>query len=386
MRVMHCCLAAFYIDNYGYQENILPRLHKRQGHEVTILASTETYIDNQTLGYVSARSYRTEDQIPITRLPYIRGLPRKLVQKLRLYRGVYAALAAFAPDVLFLHDCQFLSISEIALYANRNPNVRVYVDGHTDLLNSARTWLSKHILHGLLYRHCAQIIEPYTRRFFGTLPIRVEFLKTVYGLPAEKVDLLVLGAEDAESRLAAQDQIRSEVRRELNISEGAFVLVCGGKIDRRKNIHMLMEAVNHLGRDDVRLIVFGTPNQEMESDIRSLSNGPSIRFVGWCTPQRTYDYLLAADLAVFPGTHSVLWEQAVGLGVPCVFKRWQGIQHVDVGGNCMFLDVVNATKLEHVIGTLAGRGSVYSSMKTIAMTKGVREFSYDEIARRAIAP
>ena len=49
MKVLHCCLAAFYIDDYGYQENILPKMHKIQGHQVKIVSSTETYIDNQTL-------------------------------------------------------------------------------------------------------------------------------------------------------------------------------------------------------------------------------------------------------------------------------------------------------------------------------------------------
>jgi 1,2-diacylglycerol 3-alpha-glucosyltransferase len=386
MKVLHCCLAAFYIDNYGYQENILPRMHKRQGHSVAILASTETYVDNRKLGYVKAGSYRSEDDIPITRLPYARGWPRRLVIKLRLYRGVYAAVAAFTPDILFLHDCQFLSIREIALYAKRNPNVRVYVDGHTDLLNSARTWVSRHILHGLIYRHCALVIAPYTTRFYGTLPIRAEFFKSVYGIPSEKVDLLVLGAEDAECRLRAQEKVRANVRRQLQLTDEAFVLVCGGKIDRRKNIHLLMRAVNRIARHDVQLILFGIPDNEMEAEILGLATGPSIRYVGWCAPQKTYDYLLAADLAVFPGTHSVLWEQAVGLGVPCVFKRWCGMQHVDVGGNCIFLDVGDAAEIEGAIIKLMDRGSVYSRMKTVAMSKGVREFSYDDIARRAIAP
>ena len=37
MKIIHCCLAAFYIDNFSYQENILPKIHKLQGNDVFII-------------------------------------------------------------------------------------------------------------------------------------------------------------------------------------------------------------------------------------------------------------------------------------------------------------------------------------------------------------
>lgn len=27
MKILHICLASFYIDNYSYQENLLPKFH-----------------------------------------------------------------------------------------------------------------------------------------------------------------------------------------------------------------------------------------------------------------------------------------------------------------------------------------------------------------------
>jgi 1,2-diacylglycerol 3-alpha-glucosyltransferase len=65
MKILHCCLASFYIDNYGYQENILPALHKRDGHEVHIIASTETYIENKSIGYINAGSYLSDTNIEV---------------------------------------------------------------------------------------------------------------------------------------------------------------------------------------------------------------------------------------------------------------------------------------------------------------------------------
>ena len=101
MRIVHCCLAAFYIDNYGYQENILPRMHKLQGHDVLILASTETYVDKVHIGYVEPKEYINEDGIPVHRIPYNSFLPHRIMQKLRCYKGVYNELDKFNPDFIF---------------------------------------------------------------------------------------------------------------------------------------------------------------------------------------------------------------------------------------------------------------------------------------------
>jgi hypothetical protein len=71
-----------------------------------------------------------------------------------------------------------------------------------------------------------------------------------------------------------------------------------------------MSAVAKISRSDVKLIVFGTPNEDMADEFSTLGESESIRAVGWVDAAKVYDYLLAADLAIFPGTHSVLWEQA----------------------------------------------------------------------------
>lgn len=384
MRVLHCCLAAFYIDNYGYQENILPKIHKLQGHDVAILASTETIVSGGILGYLKPSSYFTKEGIPVTRLPYIRCLPDFLVRKLRIYKGISKVIESFKPDIIFLHDCQFLSIIDIVSYAKKNSYVRIYVDGHTDFINSAKTWLSRKILHGLFYKWCANQIEPYTRKFYGVLPLRVNFFKSVYGIPDKKVELLVLGADDSVADLSKKDEVRTIIRKNLNIAENDFVIVTGGKIDSRKNIHILMRAINELKEENVKLIIFGIPTQEMKNEVEELAKSENMRYLGWIHSEKVYDYFFAADLAFFPGTHSVLWEQAVGVGLPCVFKRWEGIQHVDVGGNCLFIDSDSIDEIKKAINMIVNDSDLYSKMKKVALKVGVPRFSYFQIAKKAI--
>lgn len=384
MKILHCCLAAFYIDNYGYQENILPKMHKLQGHDVMIVASTETYKNNSKLGYVEPSSYHTGDGIPITRLPYIKWVPHKIVKKLRIYKGLYQKIETFNPDIIFLHDLQFVSIKEIAIYARKNPDVKIYIDGHTDFINSAKNWLSRNILHGIVYKNCAKVIEPYTKKFYGVLPLRVDFFKTMYNIPTAKLELLVMGIDDNLVDFSRKTEICNSMRESLNISDSDFVIVTGGKIDERKKIHTLMRAVRNINQKNIKLIIFGTPDEKMKYEVQQLSNHASIINVGWISSEKVYDYLFAADLAVFPGTHSVLWEQAVGVGLPSVFKRWEGIQHIDLGGNCLFIDDNSEDEIQEIIIKIIKDRKLYLNMKYIAEEKGVKTFSYYDIAKRAI--
>ena len=61
---------------------MLPRQNKRDGHEVEIIASTETYIDNKTLGYVKSGRYLNEDGIQVIRVAYSKVLPLFLMKKI----------------------------------------------------------------------------------------------------------------------------------------------------------------------------------------------------------------------------------------------------------------------------------------------------------------
>ncbi len=387
MRVLHCCLAAFYIDDFGYQENILPRIHKEQGHSVEILASTETYVDQVTRAYCEPRRYLSNDGIWVTRLPYRSWLPSAVARKLRLYQGLEQAIERFDPDVIFLHDCQFLDIGIVARRA-ASRHTTVFVDSHTDWVNSGRSWLSREVLHGIIYKACARRIEPWARRFFATLPTRADFLKDVYGIPDSKIELLPFGADDSRIRFDLREERRQEVRRELRVPDAHLVFVTGGKIDHRKNIHLLVDAfirtMERCGAGGAVLVIFGKPEAALTPLIEEASRHPAIRYVGWVPAERVHWYLWAADVAVFPGTHSVLWEEAVGLGVPCVFKRWPGIEHVQLGGNCLMLDTADQSSLESTLQGLIENPGEIERMRIIAESEGRKRFSYTHIARLAL--
>jgi 1,2-diacylglycerol 3-alpha-glucosyltransferase len=85
MKIVHFCLSCFYIDGYGYQENQLPARHVKDGHEVTIIASTESFNDQREPCYLKPGEYMGTDGARVIRLPYIGGIPAAMARKVRAY-------------------------------------------------------------------------------------------------------------------------------------------------------------------------------------------------------------------------------------------------------------------------------------------------------------
>ena len=137
--------------------------------------------------------------------------------------------------------------------------------------------------------------------------------------------------------------------------------------------------------NNISLIVFGTPDQEMVNVIKPYSELDNIIFTGWMDSNQINEILLSADLAIYPGTHSVLWEQSIGLGLPCIFKRWNGIEHVDVGGNCLFIEDSEIKTIIAVLKQVTKNKKLYESLKTNSLRKGPSNFSYSEIAKKSIS-
>lgn len=383
MKILHTCLACFYIDNYGYQENVLPKMHKKQGHEVEVLASTETYLNGNIMSYLEPSKYFNEDSIKVTRIGYVKIINHFISRKLRLYNGIGKKLNEFKPDIIFLHDIQFLGIFKIIKYLKKNPNVIVYADGHADVTNSGTNLLSKYILHGIIYKICANKIDKYVERFYGTLPCRVDFFKHFYGVSNDKVELLVMGVDDDLIQFD-KEKNKEELFFKNNICTDDFVIVSGGKINEKKNIHHLINAVVELNNAKLKLILFGVLDKEVERLVKNNLNHKSIIFLGWLNNVDIHKYLAVADLCVFPGKHSVLWEQSAGIGIPGMYKKIKGHDHIDLGGNCILLDHGDKMEIIKYLTKILYDKKFYTEMLNNAHSKGKTAFSYYDIAKRSI--
>lgn len=378
MRIIHMCLAAFYIDGYAYQENVLPRKHKEAGHEVYIIASCETYLNNKSLGYIKPSEYVNEDNIPVIRLPYVRYLPLSVAKKLRLYEKLSYYLNKIQPDFIFLHDIQFLSIGKIVKYRKTNTDVVIVADGHTDYINSARSFFSKYILHRLIYKPSIKHAEPFIKKFYGTLPPRNTFMKEMYSIPENKLEYLPLGVDDEKIKFLDHKKDRDKIVNLYGIDTDDYIIITGGKFDNAKAAVLeLIDAV--LMTDKCSLIIFGACSDEINELVQK-KVCKKIIFVGWKNEQESMHLLSGADLAVYPYLHSTLWEQTAGIGTPLLVKAIENFSHVNINGNCEFINLCNSEEI--LKGIKKCKKNELQMKKCAEEVKSI--FAYSVIARRVL--
>lgn len=379
MRICHLCLLGPYNEGWTYQENILTKYHSLAGHDVFLVVTPYMWEKDKVV-VTPKEEYTNEFGVKVFRCGLSKGFT--LGGRIAHYPEVEPLLEEIEPDVIFVHGVQCMDIRTVVKYAKRHRLCKIYVDNHADYSNSARTWLSKSILHGILWRHMAQLINPYVTKFYGVLPARVDLLTDLYKLPKDKCELLLMGGDDELVEDALKPENIREFRRKNDIKDDEFLIVTGGKIDFAKTqTLLLMEAVARIG-GKVKLLIFGSVEESLQERFNELCKASNIRYIGWISGDEAYQVFAAADLVVFPGRHSVFWEQTAALGKPMIVKYWEGTTHVDAGGNVEFLHGESSEEIEETIKRVL-EGGKYERMSQIA-GENRKKFLYSEIAKISV--
>lgn len=385
MKIVHICLVEGYTEGLNYQENNLIKYQALDGHEVSLITTDHCFTEG-VWGLCSTESdYINPFGVHILRLPFAFPFPYIVNRKIGIFKGFQEVLGKLTPDVIFVHNIQFQDIRKVAVYKKNHPRVRVYVDNHSDFSNSARNWFSRNTLYRFWWKPCAQAIEPYADKFWGVMPSRMDFLRNIYGIQQDKIDLLVMGADD-ESVIRTEDpELRRAVRERLKISQHDFLIVSGGKIDAFKTqTLLLMDAVHKIARDRVKLLIFGSIAEELKEAFFSRCDGKTIQYLGWAESEQSYEYFASADLVVFPGRHSVYWEQVTAQGIPMICKYWEGTTHIDIGGNVEFLMEDSEEEIRNKLLGVLDNPKKYQEMKKAASSDLRHRFSYRLIARKSV--
>ncbi len=384
MRILHILFTGPYTEGASYQENILPLYHAKLGHEVYLLASCYEYKNGEVVK-TSPIHKKIDGCVEFERKEYFSFFLPQLTKKLRWVPGLYNDLKRIDPDLIMLHGIQSLSGISIVKYLKKNKNKRLIVDCHADVYNSARNWISMNLQHKLLWRAMAHYLNKVTYMFYGVLPARMDFLEKVYMLPKEKIGLLLMGAEDDLVCESNNPSCIQQFREKHGISNDDFLIVTGGKINKDKSeVINLARAISELDEKNIKLIIFGSIIDEYKDDLMSIVDGYKVIYDGWIDSKMTYSYFAAAQLALFPSGHSVLWDQAAAQGVPLVVRKWEGIDHIDFGGNVMYLDTGDISEIKEIVMRLYHNKDKYNKMKQVALSDRRLDFFYSNIAKKSL--
>jgi hypothetical protein len=381
-KILNICVNGLYTDGYTYHENLLPKYHKKLGYDVYILASEYEFNKKGDVQKSVKKKYMDKNGIKIRRLEIIGG--QKITCRFKKFKNFYAAISDIAPDIIFCHLFQFLDVREVIRYKKENPAVKVYFDSHADKINSAHGLFSALILHKIIWRYYAIKACKIAEWFYGVSPARVEFLRTMYNLPEKKTRLLVMGTDDETAVLSQSAETKKATKYKYRISEQDFLIVTGGKLDASKKqvLNLIRVVSDHMLKDMVKLIVFGSISDDLMEEIRD-TKSDKVQYIGWIDEKTAYELFAITQLAVFPSTHSVYWEQVAGMGVPMIVKYWKGFEHIDLGGNIRYLYESSEAEIRKVIMD-AMENTNYAEMVKAAREKGMVKFSYMHIAKESI--
>jgi glycosyltransferase involved in cell wall biosynthesis len=316
MKIVHLCLSCFYIDNYRYQENELVREHVAAGHEVLVVASTETYVDNLSLGYISPGRYPGSDGAEVIRLPYSGPFPFFLKKKLRMHPGVDEILSGFEPNVIVFHGLCGWELLSAARYKRSHPQVRLYVDSHEDANNSATGFLSR-LLHRYYYRPIIRRSLPWMDKVLCISLETMDFCKNLYGITPEMLEFFPLGGYIADEE--AYQQYRSERRQEYGLDEAHTVFLQSGKFDAKKKLTDSLRAFSAIKSEHFVFLIVGRVHESIEAEVKELASlDPRVRFLGWRSADELYQLLCAADVYVQPGSQSATMQMSLCARCPVV--------------------------------------------------------------------
>lgn len=308
MKIAHICLSNWYVDGWSYQENELIRQHVIDGHNVLVLASTEVQNVDGINTYLEPHEYVGSEGAKIKRLPYRFG-PHSLMKKIRAHPRVNFELQIFQPDAILFHGTCGWEVITVANYARAHPDVQFYIDSHEDANNSARSFISREILHKLFYKYCLSRAWPIAKKVLCISTETIDFVNKMYGVPMEKIEFFPLGG-----KIPSDDQynlLRDEGRKKLGILPEEILFLQAGKQTTAKKLIESMKAFNATP-SHAKMVIAGSLDSAIETEAVSLiSQNPRITYLGWQSVDEMALLLCAADVYLQPGTQSVTMQNSL---------------------------------------------------------------------------
>lgn len=309
MRIAHLCLSNFYIDGFGYQENELVREHVAAGHDVLVIASTETIRDGKPV-WVDPCEYTGTDGARVVRLPYRSWLPHKIMRKLRLNEGVHARLEQFGPEAILFHGTCGWEVRTAARYARAHPDTLFYIDSHEDAYNSARNFVSREFLHRRYYGPVLRSVLADVRKILCVSTETMDFVEQMYAVPRERLEFYPLGGHPLDDE--NYWRLRQEYRASLGIGNDQIAIVQSGKQTRRKKLLESLTALRATPDEQLRLFIAGVLHDDIRAEAEAMIAADSrVTFLGWQPREELSGLLCAADVYLQPGTQSATMQHSL---------------------------------------------------------------------------
>jgi len=278
---------------------------RARGHEVTVIAPrTWSKPGPGDLG-------KTEDVVRVGRtvsIPANGSMAPIAFGPVTTVR-VRRALADLSPEVVHLHEPLIPSLSALALLNSRAPCVGTF---HASSESSVAYWVARPILNGVMDRLRVRIVvSDAARDLIGRY------------FPGD-YEVIPNGVEVARYATAAQ----------LDLGAGRTVLFLG-RLERRKGLEVLIQALTRLRDLDAKLIVVGTGPEERACRALAARLAVDVQFIGGVHDDLKAGMFRSVDLYCAPAlggeSFGIVLIEAMAAGTPVVCSDLPGFRAVAEG-------------------------------------------------------
>ena len=319
MHIVH--VADYFHPLLGYQESVLARTHARQGHRVTVLTSNRHFphpdydrVYRPLLGPRIVAPGREElDGLTILRLR-----PMLDIAGFVLLPRIPSLLRELKPDLVIHHGLLHPNFWMTAWAAGRG-QWPLTADSHMAVYNTDARAPAIRLYLGLYRSMLGRFVRQRVRAI-AIGPCEKQFLESA--LPGGAVELIPLGADPA--RFLPSPERRASARDSLGLLPGDMVLVHAGKLQPEKQTIELILAFRRLQarHPRLRLLLIGEAAGEYRRRLdEALAGVAGVVRRPLVKNSELPDLLAAADVGVWPGSPSMVFIEAMAMGLPLVLQE-----------------------------------------------------------------
>lgn len=379
MRILNIAMGANFTEGYSYQDNLLSEYQHKLGHTVAVLTGLTTWNECGQKIQTFPCDIVMDNGVRLIRIKS----GNKIINAVGYYPQINKILTNYKPDLIFIHGlCNFIPIQAIK-YKIKYPQTILVADNHQDKDNFNFKKFP-FFLMVKLWRIGWTRWSKYFNYIYGTTSWRKDFAIYCFGIPENKADVLPLGV-DTDNLCKDAFKVRCEIRKQLNIDRDAFVFIHGGKMNSDKRTIDIIESFSRIRDNNIRLILFGSVAENIRNQFDNLlEKDQRIVYVGYVKSKTVHKYFYASDFSLFPGLHSVLWEEAIGCGLPGLYQSFSSCDHTNMYGNSILIKAdTNSEEIFQIMDKVSQDKSFYENLKKNA-SRASHDFSYYDIAAKSI--
>ncbi|WP_343686779.1 glycosyltransferase family 4 protein, partial [Chryseobacterium gleum] len=196
----------------------------------------------------------------------------------------------------------------------------------------------------------------YIKAIYPIVPASADFLNQVYDVPYKDMKLLPLGCDYLKSIDIMERTDTSTIKSRFGIKENDFVLITGGKFDPLKKTDVLINAVEQINDQNIHLIVFGKAsdqNLEYENMLKDIAKKSNVHFTGWLDGDSILELMTICDVAIYPASQSVIWQQSIGMHLPLLIgdSGGQNPEYLNLYNNIIILksnEITSENMIKHI--------------------------------------